>query len=45
MSLLVSVKEADFSYLQEATNSTNGNLSVQISKLKEAEYIDVKKII
>ena len=43
MSLLVSVKEADFSYLQEATNSTNGNLSVQISKLKEAEYIDVKK--
>jgi DNA-binding HxlR family transcriptional regulator len=43
MSLLVSVKEAEFSYLQEATNSTNGNLSVQISKLKEAEYIDVKK--
>lgn len=43
MSLLVTVKEADFSYLQEATNSTNGNLSVQISKLKEAEYIEVKK--
>ena len=43
ISLLVSVKEADFSYLQEATNSTNGNLSVQISKLKEAEYIEVKK--
>ena len=43
MSLLVSVQEADFSYLQEATNSTNGNLSVQISKLKEAEYIEVKK--
>ena len=43
MSLLISVKEADFSYIQEATNSTNGNLSVQISKLKEAEYIEVKK--
>jgi predicted transcriptional regulator len=43
MSLLISVKEADFSYLQEATNSTNGNLSVQISKLKDAEYIEVKK--
>ncbi|MFN8261825.1 MAG: transcriptional regulator [Chitinophagales bacterium] len=43
MSLLVSVKEADFSYLQEATNSTNGNLSVQITKLKEAEYIEVRK--
>jgi len=43
VSLLVGVKEADFAYLQEATNSSNGNLSVQISKLKEAEYIEVKK--
>jgi predicted transcriptional regulator len=43
MSLLVGVKEADFSYIQEATQSTNGNLSVQITKLKEAEYIEVKK--
>lgn len=43
MSLLVSVKEADFTYIQEATQSTNGNLSVQISKLKDAEYIEVKK--
>ena len=43
MSLLISVKEADFSYIQDATNSTNGNLSVQISKLKGAEYIEVKK--
>ncbi|MDB5225957.1 MAG: transcriptional regulator [Bacteroidota bacterium] len=43
ISLLVGVKEADFSYIQEATNATNGNLSVQISKLKDAEYIDVKK--
>ena len=43
MSLLISVKEADFTFIQEATNSTNGNLSVQISKLKEAEYIEVKK--
>lgn len=43
MSILVSVKEADFSYLQEATASSNGNLSVQITKLKEAEYINVNK--
>ncbi len=43
ISLLVGVKEADFSYLQEATQSTNGNLSVQITKLKDAEYIEVKK--
>ncbi len=43
MSLLVGVKEAEFKYIQEATQSTNGNLSVQISKLKEAGYIEVKK--
>ena len=43
MSLLISVKEADFSYLQEATGATNGNLSIQITKLKDAEYIEVKK--
>lgn len=43
ISLLVSVKEADFTYIQEATNATNGNLSVQITKLKDAEYIEVNK--
>ncbi len=43
MSLLVSVKEAEFSYLKEKTNSTAGNLSVQISKLAEADYITVIK--
>lgn len=43
VSLLVSVKEAEFTYLREQTNSTAGNLSVQIQKLKEAGYIDVEK--
>ena len=43
MSLLVSVREAEFLYLKEKTNSTAGNLSVQINKLKEAGYIDVIK--
>ncbi len=43
ISVLASVKEADFTYLKEKTNATNGNLSVQITKLKEAEYIDVRK--
>lgn len=43
MSLLVGVKEAEFKYIQEATQSTNGNLSVQISKLRDAEYIEVNK--
>ena len=43
MSLLVSVKEAEFSFLKEKTNATAGNLSVQIQKLKEADYITVEK--
>jgi hypothetical protein len=43
MSLLISVKEAEFIFLKEKTNATAGNLSVQIQKLKEAGYIDVIK--
>jgi len=43
ISLLISVKEAEFTFLREKTNSTAGNLSVQIQKLKEAGYIDVVK--
>ncbi|HTQ64246.1 MAG TPA: transcriptional regulator [Puia sp.] len=43
VSLLISVKEAEFTFLKEKTNATAGNLSVQINKLKEAGYIDVIK--
>lgn len=43
MSLLVAVKEAEFSYLKEKTGATSGNLSVQITKLTDADYIEVKK--
>ena len=43
MSLLISVKEAEFTFLKEKTNATAGNLSVQIQKLKDAGYIDVTK--
>ena len=43
ISLLISVKEAEFTFLREKTNSTAGNLSVQIQKLKDAGYIDVTK--
>jgi DNA-binding transcriptional ArsR family regulator len=43
VSLLISVKEAEFTFLKEKTNSTAGNLSVQINKLKEAGYIDIAK--
>jgi len=43
MSLLISVESAEFTYLLDETEATRGNLSVQISKLKEAAYINVKK--
>ncbi len=43
ISLLSGVQEADFSYLKEETNSTAGNLSVQLQKLKEANYIGIEK--
>lgn len=43
MSLLVSVKEAEFTFIKEQTNATAGNLSVQIQKLKDAGYIEVIK--
>ncbi|GGB07109.1 winged helix-turn-helix domain-containing protein [Puia dinghuensis] len=43
VSILISVKEAEFTYLREKTDATAGNLSVQINKLKEAGYIDVTK--
>lgn len=39
MSILLSVEEADFVYLKEKTESTAGNLSVQIEKLTSAGYI------
>lgn len=43
MSVLISVKEAEFNYLKEKTGATAGNLSVQINKLAEAGYIEVEK--
>lgn len=45
MSLLISVEEADFVFIREKTGATAGNLSVQIDKLNEAGYINVKKFI
>jgi DNA-binding transcriptional ArsR family regulator len=43
ISLLIGVKEAEFTFIREKTNATAGNLSVQINKLKETGYIDVTK--
>jgi DNA-binding MarR family transcriptional regulator len=43
VSILVSVKKAEFTYLKEQTKSTAGNLSVQLQKLKDADYIEIEK--
>jgi DNA-binding MarR family transcriptional regulator len=43
MSLLINAESADFTYLKEKTNSTAGNVSVQLDKLSEAGYINVEK--
>ena len=43
MSILMTAEEADFVYLKEQTQSTAGNLSVQIDKLLNAGYISVVK--
>ena len=43
ISILVSVEEAEFSFLKEKTNASSGNISVQIEKLQEANYIKIEK--
>ncbi len=43
ISILVSVEEAEFSFLKEKTKASSGNISVQIEKLKEANYIKIEK--
>jgi DNA-binding MarR family transcriptional regulator len=45
ISILMSVDEADFVYLRKKTEATAGNLSVQLDKLVEAEYITTNRII
>jgi DNA-binding transcriptional ArsR family regulator len=43
VSLLIEVESAEFNWLLQKTGATNGNLSVQLSKLKERGYIEVNK--
>jgi len=43
ISLLIGVEMAEFTYLKDQIGATSGNLSIQITKLKEAGYIEVTK--
>jgi DNA-binding HxlR family transcriptional regulator len=43
VSILIKVNKADFNYLKEQTQTTQGNLSHQLKKLTDAEYININK--
>jgi DNA-binding transcriptional ArsR family regulator len=43
ISLLVTVEEAEFSFIKEKTNASAGNISVQLEILQEAKYINIEK--
>jgi DNA-binding HxlR family transcriptional regulator len=43
ISVLIKVKQADFNYLMEITKTTQGNLSHQLKRLNDEEYIEVIK--
>ena len=43
VALLAAVEEADFKYLHQTTGLSKGNLSIHLSKLEEAGYIEIEK--
>jgi DNA-binding MarR family transcriptional regulator len=43
MAVLVTIDEAEFNFLKEKVNATDGNLSTHLKKLEEAGYIAVQK--
>jgi DNA-binding PadR family transcriptional regulator len=43
MAVLISVDEAEFTFIRGKINATDGNLSVHLKKLEEHKYISVKK--
>ena len=43
VSILITVGEANFSFIKDTTKAAAGNVSIQISKLQEVGYISVEK--
>ena len=43
LSILSTVEKADFTYLRDRTNSTDGNIAAHLLKLEQAGYISVEK--
>ena len=43
ISILIASEKVEFTYLKEETKAAAGNISIQIKKLQEAGYIELKK--
>jgi len=43
VSILIGLKEAEFTFIKEKTGATSGNLSVQLEKLLSEGYITIEK--
>jgi DNA-binding transcriptional ArsR family regulator len=43
ISILIGNEKVEFNEIKEKTKATSGNISVQLQKLKEAEYIIIEK--
>ncbi len=44
MSLLIGVEFADFTFIKAKLSLTDGNLSANLKKLEEADYLSVEKL-
>lgn len=43
VSMLVTSKKVEFTYIKEQTKAASGNISIQLKKLQEAGYIEIEK--
>jgi DNA-binding MarR family transcriptional regulator len=43
LTILATVKNANFSFIKESVKTTDGNLSTHLTKLEEAGYIIIEK--
>lgn len=43
LAILTAIQSADFLYLQQETGLTKGNLTIHLSKLEKAGYIQIEK--
>ncbi len=43
ISLMIGNESVEFGFIKEKTKATSGNISVQLQKLKDADYISIEK--